>query len=55
VTSVSRITDADLVNAAARAMLEGRSELAEFLMREVRERRERAAGKVVPHAIDATG
>jgi hypothetical protein len=48
VTSVSKITDAELVNAAARAMLEGRGELAEFLVREVRQRRERAAGNVVP-------
>jgi hypothetical protein len=45
---VSKIADAELVNAAARAMLEGRGELAEFLMREVRQRRERAAGNVVP-------
>jgi hypothetical protein len=29
-----------MVNAAARAMLEGRGELTEFLMREVRQRRE---------------
>ncbi len=41
-------TDAEMVNAAARAMLEGRGELAEFLMREVRQRRERAASNVVP-------
>jgi hypothetical protein len=47
-TGVSKITDAELVNAAARAMLECRGELAEFLMREVRQRRERAGGKVVP-------
>jgi hypothetical protein len=41
-------TDAEMVNASARAMLEGRGELAEFLMREVRQRRERAASNVVP-------
>jgi hypothetical protein len=41
-------TDAEMVNAVARAMLEGRGELAEFLMREVRQRRERAASNVVP-------
>jgi hypothetical protein len=40
--------DAEMVNAAVRAMLEGRGELAEFLMREVLQRRERAAGNVVP-------
>jgi hypothetical protein len=40
--------DAEMVNAAARAMLEGRGEHAEFLMREVRQRREQATGKVVP-------
>lgn len=40
-------TGAEMVNAAARAMLEGRGELAEFLMREVQQRRERAAGNVV--------
>jgi hypothetical protein len=48
VTGVSKITDAELVDAAARAMLEGRGELAEFLIREVRQRRERATGNVVP-------
>jgi hypothetical protein len=42
------LTDAELVNAAALAMLEGRGELAEFLMREVRQRRERAMSNVVP-------
>jgi hypothetical protein len=47
-TSVSKITDADMVNAAARAMLEGRGELAELIMREVQLRRERAAVNVVP-------
>jgi hypothetical protein len=41
-------TDAEMVNAATRAMLEGRGELAEFLMREVRQRRERAPSNVVP-------
>jgi hypothetical protein len=45
---VSKISDADLVNAAARAMLEGRGELAEFLMHEVRHRRERGAGTSCP-------
>ncbi len=48
VTGVSKITDTELVNAAARSMLEGRGELAEFLMREARPRRERAARNVVP-------
>jgi hypothetical protein len=47
-TAPFEITDAEMVTAAARAMLEGRGELAEFLMREVRQRRERAAGNVVP-------
>jgi hypothetical protein len=47
-TGVSEIADAELVNAAARAMLKGRGELAEFLMREVRQRRERAMSNVVP-------
>jgi hypothetical protein len=37
-----------MVNARARAMLEGGGELAEFLMREVRQQRERAVGNVVP-------
>jgi hypothetical protein len=41
-------TDAEMVSAAVRAMLEGRGELAEFLMREARQRRERAAGNVLP-------
>jgi hypothetical protein len=44
----SEITDAEMASAAARAVLEGRGELAEFLMRAVRERCERAAGNVVP-------
>jgi hypothetical protein len=44
----SKIGDTELVDAAARAMLNGRGELAEFLMREVRQRRERPAGNVVP-------
>jgi hypothetical protein len=37
-----------MVNAAARAILEGRGELAEFLMRDVRQRREWGAENVVP-------
>jgi hypothetical protein len=41
-------SEAEMVSAAVRAMLEGRGELAEFLMREVRQRRERAASNVVP-------
>jgi hypothetical protein len=45
---VSKITDAEMVDAAARAMLEGRGELAEFLVREVHHRRERTVGNVVP-------
>ena len=46
-TYMSKITDVDVVNAAARAMLHGRGELAEFLMREVVRRREEATVKVV--------
>jgi hypothetical protein len=46
-TSPFETTDAEMVNAAARAMLEGRGELAEFLMREARRHRERT-GNVVP-------
>jgi hypothetical protein len=41
------------VYAAARAMLDGRGELAEFLMREVRQRRERAAGRSCPSGRSA--
>ena len=44
----SKIGDAELVNAAARATLDGRGELAEFLMREARQRRESAPQNVVP-------
>jgi hypothetical protein len=47
-TTLSKVADDELVNAAARAMLEGSGELAEFLMREVWHRRERAARNVVP-------
>lgn len=47
-TGVSKIADAELVNAAACAMLDHRGELAEFLMREVLQRRKRAARNVVP-------
>jgi hypothetical protein len=36
-----------MVSAAARAMLDGRGELAEFLMREAQRRRERTAINVV--------
>ncbi len=40
------VTDAEMVAAAARAMLDGRGELAEFLMHEVR--RTRTAGGTAP-------
>jgi len=45
---MTKNADEEFVNAAARAMLEGRGELGEFLMREVGLRRERAAGNVMP-------
>jgi hypothetical protein len=45
---VGSLSDAEMVCAAALAMLDGRGELAEFLMREVRQRRDRAAANVVP-------
>jgi hypothetical protein len=48
-------TDAEVVEAVARAMLKGRGELAEFLMREVRQRRERAVGNVAPMSSKRPG
>jgi hypothetical protein len=47
-------SDAEMVSAAARAMLEGRGELAEFFMREVRQRRERRACGCAACRIDGT-
>jgi hypothetical protein len=49
-TAQSKITDAEIATAAARAILEGRGELAEFLMHEVKRRREQPVGTVVPLA-----